>query len=99
MAMAATREHGNDAGEVVRERRPAPLRETHRAIFPCCSRKCSRASRPRPAKSIIDGTFGAGGYTRAILEAADCRVLAFDRDPRAVRDAGQPLVDAIQRTG
>jgi 16S rRNA (cytosine1402-N4)-methyltransferase len=32
----------------------------------------------------IDGTFGAGGYTRAILAAADCKVVAIDRDPRAV---------------
>lgn len=29
---------------------------------------------------IVDGTFGAGGYTRAILEAADCQVFAIDRD-------------------
>jgi 16S rRNA (cytosine1402-N4)-methyltransferase len=32
----------------------------------------------------IDGTFGAGGYTRAILAAADCKVIAIDRDPRAL---------------
>lgn len=29
---------------------------------------------------IVDGTFGAGGYTRAILESADCQVFAIDRD-------------------
>ena len=33
----------------------------------------------------IDGTFGAGGYSRALLAAADCRVVAIDRDPEAVR--------------
>jgi 16S rRNA (cytosine1402-N4)-methyltransferase len=32
----------------------------------------------------IDGTFGAGGYTRAILAAANCRVIAIDRDQSAV---------------
>ncbi|WP_431855474.1 16S rRNA (cytosine(1402)-N(4))-methyltransferase RsmH [Azospirillum sp.] len=32
----------------------------------------------------VDGTFGAGGYSRAILAAADCRVWGIDRDPDAV---------------
>ena len=45
------------------------------------------ALQPKPGETYIDGTFGAGGYTRAILEAADCRVLAFDRDP--TRDRGR----------
>ncbi|OFX14755.1 MAG: 16S rRNA (cytosine(1402)-N(4))-methyltransferase [Alphaproteobacteria bacterium RIFOXYD12_FULL_60_8] len=31
----------------------------------------------------VDGTFGAGGYTRAILSAANCQVFAVDRDPLA----------------
>lgn len=33
----------------------------------------------------VDGTFGAGGYTRAILDTG-AQVLAFDRDPTAIRD-------------
>jgi 16S rRNA (cytosine1402-N4)-methyltransferase len=32
----------------------------------------------------IDATFGAGGYTRAILAAADCHVIGIDRDQRAI---------------
>jgi 16S rRNA (cytosine1402-N4)-methyltransferase len=32
----------------------------------------------------IDGTFGAGGYSRAILAAADCNVIGIDRDPSAL---------------
>lgn len=39
---------------------------------------------PRNGGLYVDGTFGAGGYTTAILEAADCAVLAIDRDPNAV---------------
>ncbi len=33
----------------------------------------------------VDGTFGAGGYSAALLNAARCRVVGFDRDPAAVR--------------
>lgn len=34
---------------------------------------------------VIDGTFGAGGYTRAILDtSAECHVMAIDRDPSAI---------------
>jgi 16S rRNA (cytosine1402-N4)-methyltransferase len=46
---------------------------------------------PRDGAHYIDGTFGGGGYTRAILEAADCRVLGIDRDPDAIA-RGQALV-------
>ena len=46
----------------------------------------------RRAPRFIDGTFGAGGYTRAMLEAgAGARVLAIDRDPAAIA-AGQQLI-------
>jgi 16S rRNA (cytosine1402-N4)-methyltransferase len=41
---------------------------------------------PRPGELIVDGTFGAGGYSRAFL-AAGARVVAFDRDPSVVRFA------------
>ena len=50
------------------------------------------ALQPRDGGAYVDGTFGAGGYSRAILEAADCHVWAIDRDPDAVRNAAA-LVD------
>ena len=40
--------------------------------------------KPRDGAIYVDGTFGAGGYSRALLDAADCRVVAIDRDPFAV---------------
>ncbi|GAB0117308.1 16S rRNA (cytosine(1402)-N(4))-methyltransferase RsmH [Acidisoma sp. 7E03] len=39
---------------------------------------------PRAGEVYLDGTFGGGGYTRAILERADCTVWAIDRDPQAI---------------
>ncbi|CAA7618533.1 16S rRNA (cytosine(1402)-N(4))-methyltransferase RsmH [Magnetospirillum sp. UT-4] len=38
---------------------------------------------PKDGEVFIDGTFGAGGYSLALLERADCRVIAIDRDPDA----------------
>lgn len=36
---------------------------------------------PEHGGVYVDATFGGGGYTRAILEKTQCRVIAFDRDP------------------
>jgi 16S rRNA (cytosine1402-N4)-methyltransferase len=38
---------------------------------------------PKLGETIIDGTFGAGGYTSALLEAG-ANVIAIDRDPEAI---------------
>ncbi len=45
---------------------------------------------PENGACYVDGTFGAGGYSQAILEAADCKVHAFDQDPIALA-AGESL--------
>lgn len=44
---------------------------------------------PAEGETIVDGTFGAGGYTRAIL-ARGAGVVAIDRDPDAIA-AGREL--------
>ncbi|QPC45447.1 16S rRNA (cytosine(1402)-N(4))-methyltransferase RsmH [Kaustia mangrovi] len=51
------------------------------------------ALKPRDGECHVDATFGAGGYTRAVLDAADCRVIAIDRDPTAVA-TGAALAEA-----
>jgi 16S rRNA (cytosine1402-N4)-methyltransferase len=44
------------------------------------------AMQPAQGKTLVDGTFGAGGYSRALL-AGGARVIAFDRDPSAAKFA------------
>ena len=43
----------------------------------------------------VDGTFGAGGYTRAMLGAGAGRVIAFDRDPDAIARGPSLVPDAV----
>lgn len=46
---------------------------------------------PKAGEIHVDGTFGAGGYSKAILDTG-ARVIAFDRDPDAIRE-GCSLAD------
>lgn len=50
------------------------------------------ALQPETGGIFIDGTFGAGGYSRAILQSSGAQVVAIDRDPTAI-SAGQTLVN------
>ena len=45
----------------------------------------------QPGDTVVDGTFGAGGYTRAMLAVGAGRVIGFDRDPDAIAE-GRSLV-------
>ena len=67
-------------GKPERRHRPVMLAEVLAALA------------PRDGDMIVDGTFGAGGYSRAILDAASCRVLALDRDP-SVFVAAAPMLE------
>lgn len=49
---------------------------------------------PQPGEIHVDGTFGAGGYTRAILSRG-AAVVAFDRDPSAIA-GGRAMADASE---
>lgn len=42
------------------------------------------ALEPVDGATYVDGTFGGGGYTKALLEAANCTVWGIDRDPEAI---------------
>ncbi|WP_412557690.1 16S rRNA (cytosine(1402)-N(4))-methyltransferase RsmH [Thalassospira sp. MIT1370] len=55
-----------------RPHKPVLLREVLDALAPC------------DGEIMVDGTFGAGGYSRAILDSAKCELYGIDRDPSAV---------------
>jgi 16S rRNA (cytosine1402-N4)-methyltransferase len=42
---------------------------------------------PKDGEVYVDGTFGAGGYSKAMLQAANCKVYAIDRDPTVIKIA------------
>ena len=44
---------------------------------------------PEDGKTYVDATFGNGGYSQAILEAAECKVIALDRDPTVADRASE----------
>ncbi|MDQ7246086.1 16S rRNA (cytosine(1402)-N(4))-methyltransferase RsmH [Dongia sedimenti] len=64
--------------------KPVLLKEVIEALLP--------AGRSHDGAIFVDGTFGAGGYTRALLDAANCTVFAIDRDPDAIKGAA-PLIE------
>jgi 16S rRNA (cytosine1402-N4)-methyltransferase len=60
---------------------PAEERPSHRPVMLA---ELLGSLEPRDGKLYLDGTFGAGGYARALLEAAACAVVGIDRDPAAI---------------
>jgi 16S rRNA (cytosine1402-N4)-methyltransferase len=64
--------------------KPVLLAEVIEALLP--------AGRSHDGAIFVDGTFGAGGYTRALLDTANCTVFAIDRDPDAIKGAA-PLIE------
>ncbi|MGE0023452.1 MAG: 16S rRNA (cytosine(1402)-N(4))-methyltransferase RsmH [Hyphomicrobium sp.] len=71
-----------------------PVARDARAHIPVLLSEVLEQLQPKAGEAYIDGTFGAGGYSRAILEAAPCRVIAIERDPTAFAN-GQALVDTF----
>jgi 16S rRNA (cytosine1402-N4)-methyltransferase len=67
-----TSHDGSEPRALVRGHAPVLLREMLAALA------------VRAGGVYLDGTFGAGGYSRAILQAGAARVFAIDRDPTAV---------------
>ncbi len=49
----------------------------------------------QPGETAVDGTFGAGGYSRALLGAGAGRVIGFDRDPDAIEEGRSLVPDSL----
>ncbi len=60
------------------------LQQTH---IPVLCKEMVETLDPTPGKMYVDGTFGGGGYTRAILNKGVSKVIAFDRDNDAIKRA------------
>jgi 16S rRNA (cytosine1402-N4)-methyltransferase len=76
-----------NTGEGQTEPEGGPVRH-----IPVLLHQVVEALQPLPGKVILDGTFGAGGYSSALL-AAGADVIGLDRDPSAIAN-GQALVAA-----
>jgi 16S rRNA (cytosine1402-N4)-methyltransferase len=78
---------GSDSGSAVAG---GPARH-----IPVLGRPAVEFLAPRSGGIYVDATFGAGGYSRAILAAANCRVIGIDRDPSAILRAA----DLVRASG
>ncbi|MFN3614158.1 MAG: 16S rRNA (cytosine(1402)-N(4))-methyltransferase RsmH, partial [Rubrimonas sp.] len=71
------------------------LRRAEAAHAPVLRTEVIAALNPARGGVYLDGTFGAGGYTRALLEGGAERVIAVDRDPEAI-SRGRAWADRYQ---
>ena len=74
---------------------PTPSTQTHVTVL---LHEAVDALAIKPDGVYVDGTFGRGGHSRAILErlGPNGRLMAIDRDPRAV-EAGRVLAEKDKR--
>jgi len=75
--------------ECVRDRRMTSVSPRHISVL---GREAVEMLNPRAGGIYIDATFGAGGYSRAILDTPGTRVIGIDRDRSAIT-GGFDLVD------
>lgn len=61
-----------------------PERGHEQGHVPVMLAEVLEALAPADGETFLDGTFGGGGYTRGLLDEADCNVIALDRDWDAI---------------
>lgn len=57
------------------------MTSAHLKHYPVMLKEVLQYLAPVDGGVYVDATFGNGGYSEAILKAADCKVIALDRDP------------------
>ena len=57
------------------------MAETKQRHIPVMLTEVLQYLNPQKGDVYVDATFGNGSYSKAILDAADCKVIALDRDP------------------
>ena len=62
--------------------------------IPVMGREVIESLEPNANGIYVDGTFGAGGYSRGLLEAGAGTVCGIDRDPSAIA-GGEPLAETF----
>ena len=65
----------------------SPIRSDNVGHEPVLKHEALRLLAPKDGEKYIDCTFGGGGHSRAILQSANCSLLAFDRDRDAAARA------------
>lgn len=55
--------------------------------YPVMLQEVVRTLAPNDGETIVDGTFGAGGYSSKILDIANCQVIGIDRDNSILNEA------------
>ncbi|KAJ2786260.1 hypothetical protein GGI15_001666 [Coemansia interrupta] len=74
----------NDGSASPKSDTPFPYSRIHRPVM---LDEVIEHLAPQSGKVYLDGTFGEGGYTKRILDEADCKVFAIDQDPCAIDKA------------
>ena len=57
--------------------------------FPVMLNEVLQYLKPQAGETYVDATFGNGGYSEAILQKANCKVIALDRDPNVISRADE----------
>lgn len=65
--------------------------------IPVLGREAIEHLAPREGGIYVDATFGAGGYSRAILDVPGTRVIAIDRDHTAIAGGAELVEHAAGR--